>query len=117
LKSAHHEGFTLIELMIVIAILGILAAIALPNFITYRKRAYNTNAAQDAKNTFTASQAYFNDYPAASLPTITPLYSYGFRQASNVTVLISGSQSALQIRTYHSSGDKTYTVSSEGAIN
>jgi type IV pilus assembly protein PilA len=35
----HNEGFTLIELMIVVAITELLAAIAVPNFITYRERA------------------------------------------------------------------------------
>jgi type IV pilus assembly protein PilA len=57
-------GFTLVELMIVIAIIGILAAIAIPNFIRFQARSKQSEVKANLKGLFTAELAYYGEKSA-----------------------------------------------------
>ncbi|MDA3918358.1 MAG: prepilin-type N-terminal cleavage/methylation domain-containing protein [Deltaproteobacteria bacterium] len=61
-KHRNQKGFTLIELMIVIAIIGILAAIAIPQFASYRAKSYNTASVSDIRNLRTDLEAYYAEW-------------------------------------------------------
>jgi prepilin-type N-terminal cleavage/methylation domain-containing protein len=63
-KHRNQKGFTLIELMIVIAIIGILAAIAIPQFSSYRAKSYNAAALSDVRNLRTDLEAYYAEWDA-----------------------------------------------------
>jgi len=60
-KIRNRKGFTLIELLVVVTIIGILVAIAIPQFSSYRAKAYNSAANSDLKNIKTGMEAFMAD--------------------------------------------------------
>jgi type IV pilus assembly protein PilA len=61
-KLTNQKGFTLIELMIIVAIIGILAAIAIPNFMNYQCKAKQSEAKSNLGTIRTMQEAYYAEY-------------------------------------------------------
>ena len=105
----NSQGFTLIELMIVIAIIGILAAIAIPNFIAYRNKAFCSAAESDANNIAAAIADYFAvpsrvTAPDADPETATTAGGLGMSLTNTNTGSIGGNVQAMTITVTDGSG-------------
>ena len=78
LKKSRKGDFTLVELMVVVAVIAILAAIAMPQFLSAADRARNAKETADIQIIKNATQLYMIDKNVDTPPTVENLYKEGY---------------------------------------
>lgn len=119
-----EKGFTLVELLVVVLIIGILAAIAIPFFLNQRTSAWEGQVTSDIKNAVTAAETYAtgNNGSFADL-TVDELEDNGYRNTDGVetdaadAVTVTGGGTGYTITFGHESlDDRTWTYNSSNGV-
>ena len=113
----NKKGFTLIELMIVIAIIGVLAAIAIPNFISYRARSYCSATESTARSIGAAIAAYYSVPTRTAAAPATGDLDFSSKELDRFKVTITaGTNGAIEVKATDPTGrcPSDYRQAAEG---
>ena len=116
--TTNDHGFVraiVMEGMIVVAIVAIIAAIAIPQYMNYKNRPFNEEARAHAFQAYEASRAFFRANPKGQ-PMEKDIEQFGYRSNPDILLMIEGGKENLFIRATHMKAQKTYKINAQGEL-
>ncbi len=111
--AGEESGFTLVEILVTLTIIGILVAIAVPSYLGYQQKATKTTAESNLRAALPAVEAYYQDNATYATMTVTELATYYDQGIAPGVQVLSGSDETYCIRSSH--GDVSFFKNGPGA--